>query len=94
MVALKTIPPNFPKPASACSPNTQIPSVWMSGGQSVDRAEDALCIPLSQPELCENETAGLGQRPNPDTNEFSRSHSSDAEGSVKKQTIPEISKGY
>lgn len=66
IVALETTPPNFPKPSSTCLPalRTQKYLPWcVSGGQS---RRCPLQSP-SQPELCKNETAGPGQRPNPDT---------------------------
>lgn len=63
IVALGTIHPtslNLPVPAYLT--HRYIPP-WVSGGNSGRWPLHS----LSRPELCKNETAGLGQRPNPDT---------------------------
>lgn len=58
----------------------------------METAEGAGCIPcLSQSHVKTKQQAWVSH-PIQMLNEFSRSRSSDAEGSVKMQTIPELSK--
>lgn len=93
IVALETTPPtslNPPPPARL----HYAPRNTFHGVCVADRVEGACCTPLVSQSCVKTKQQARGSGPIQTLNGFSRSRSSDAEGSVKKRTIPELSKGY